>query len=101
MLKHKAALEREGFSVTLPMLDDDGTVEEIMEGNRKAMWNCDEIHCFWDGHSLGTAFDFGMAYYARKPFKLVYLNDHKIEDGMKAYSYWCFGTYFNKWEEKK
>ena len=43
--------------------------DNILPTNLKAMEGCDEVLVFWDGGSLGTMFDMGMAYALRKPIK--------------------------------
>ena len=36
--------------------------EEILERNKQGLLDCEEVHVIWDGVSLGTIFDMGMAY---------------------------------------
>jgi hypothetical protein len=64
-----ARLEREGASVHYPPRDvdqtDDGIGLAISEAHREAMLGCDEVHVIWDGASVGSHFDFGMAFMLR------------------------------------
>jgi len=47
--------------------------DQILPANLKAMKECEEVHVFWDGGSLGTVFDMGMAFALGKPIKPVML----------------------------
>ena len=64
-----ARLERDGASVHYPPRDvdqtDDGVGLAISEAHREAMLGCDEVHVIWDGGSVGSHFDFGMAFMLR------------------------------------
>ena len=64
-----AWLERDGASVHYPPRDvdqtDDGVGLAISEAHREAMLGCDEVHVIWDGGSVGSHFDFGMAFMLR------------------------------------
>ena len=46
----------------------------ILQDNLKALKKCDKlVYCFWDGESLGSMFDMGMAYalgYTILPIKI-------------------------------
>ena len=61
-----ARLEATGASVHYPPRDvdqtDDGVGLAISEAHRVAMLSCDEVHVIWDPTSLGSHFDFGMAF---------------------------------------
>ena len=61
-----ARLEADGASVHYPPRDvdqtDDGVGLAISEAHRAAMLTCDEVHVIWDSTSLGSHFDFGMAF---------------------------------------
>jgi hypothetical protein len=62
-------LERQGYSVHYPPRDvdqtDDGVGLAISEAHREAMLGCDEVHVIWDAASVGSHFDFGMAFMLR------------------------------------
>ena len=88
MLDYAEKMESEGHRVFFPALDDSKfkSTLEILETNRKRMASADEVHLFYDGKSHGTIFDFGMAFMAGKPLKIIYINDKSIVDGMKEYA---------------
>jgi hypothetical protein len=68
--------EREGFSVhsyrNVNQVDPTGGVN-ICNHHRQAMRECDEVHVFFDSTSVGSHFDFGMAFILEKPIKLIKL----------------------------
>ncbi len=69
LLKEAVALEESlGERCYIPGRDTpqkDG--DEILRCNLDAMLKCDDdVHVVWDGSSLGTAFDMGMAYALNK-----------------------------------
>jgi len=59
-------LEADGATVHYPPRDvdqtDDGIGLTISQAHRVAMKACDEVHVIWDPRSLGSHFDFGMAF---------------------------------------
>jgi len=72
--------------------------DEIIRINRTEMEKCDEVHVIWDGVSLGTLVDIGMALGMHKPIYIAdivcrswtsYLMDGKVgtylipEEGME------------------
>jgi hypothetical protein len=61
-----ANLEAEGNSVHYPPRDvdqaDDGIGFGISDAHRTFMRTCDEVHVIWDPESVGSHFDFGMAF---------------------------------------
>jgi hypothetical protein len=64
--QYVAELEKNGYSVHYPPRDvdqtDDGVGLAISEAHREAMLGCDEVHVIWDAASVGSHFDFGMAF---------------------------------------
>ncbi len=76
-------LEAKGISVHYPPRDvdqtDDGIGYGISDAHRKAMIECDEIHVFWNGKSIGSHFDLGMAFMLQKfkKIKFVIVNDYE------------------------
>ena len=64
-----AELEATGHDVHYPPRDvdqtDDGSGRTICVAHRTAMLAADEIHVWWDSSSLGSHFDFGMAWMLR------------------------------------
>jgi hypothetical protein len=64
-----AGLEARGMLVHYPPRDvdqtDDGVGLAISTAHRAAMLNCDEVHVIWDARSVGSHFDFGMAFMLR------------------------------------
>ena len=69
------ALINEGNEVEMPIFDDHPEFNElgICESNRQMIEWADEVHVLWDQRSLGTVFDFGMAFALRKKVKILYL----------------------------
>lgn len=59
-------LESLGATVHYPPRDvdqtDDGIGLAISQSHRSAMRACDEVHVIWDPTSVGSHFDFGMAF---------------------------------------
>ena len=47
------------------------TGEEILEKNRQALIDSNEVHVIWDGVSFGTLFDMGMAFGLNMPVKII------------------------------
>lgn len=64
--RYVAELEARGVSVHYPPRDvdqsDDGIGLKINSAHRDAMLQCDEVHVIWDNESMGSHFDFGMAF---------------------------------------
>ena len=87
MLAHKKELEKRNHTVILPAFDDHPELNEleICEFNRKKIKEADEVHIFWDKRSMGTIFDFGMAFALRKKIKIVYLELKTFDGVMKRY----------------
>ena len=76
------ALEKEGHFVHFPPRDVDqadrpGDADAICKAHLEAIANVDEVHAWWDPTSLGSHFDFGMAYMLNwfRPIKFVIVND--------------------------
>ena len=66
-------LEKAGHSVYYPARDTQQfDIRKILCSNLDGLKWCDEVHCLWDGSSLGTIFDLGCAYALNKPVKIVY-----------------------------
>lgn len=85
-LQHKRKLLKAGHQVRTPKFDDfKGTELEMCCMNRKLVEWCDELHIIWDGRSLGTIFDIGMAYALRKPWRLVYLEKKSFVNLIKQH----------------
>ena len=72
-------LEKDGHHVHYPPRDveqnQSGT--GICEAHADAMYDCDEVHFWWDPDSKGSHFDFGRAYmlHTHKGLKFVVAND--------------------------
>ena len=69
-------LESKGHTVHYPPRDvdqtDDGIGFNICNTHRKAIIECDEVHVLWNKESIGSHFDFGMAFALNK--KIVVAN---------------------------
>lgn len=89
MKSYKAHLEFEGHKVRLCQFDCEGLTEfEIMDRNRKNIRWADEVHIFWDGRSIGTIFDIGMAFALKKTLVLAYLNKKHFLNFLKEACRW-------------
>jgi len=67
-------LESTGYRVHYPPRDtnqDDPIGINICSQNRDAIKKADEIHIYWNSKSEGSLFDFGMAFMAEKPIRLI------------------------------
>ena len=58
----------------------------VLIGSTGYREKADEVHVIWDGRSVGTVFDFGMAFALRKPIKIVYIEPKTITGVMKLYA---------------
>ena len=76
-IKAGEKLESDGHTVYIPGRDtpqgDHLDGEDILQHNFNGLRGCDEAHCYWDGTSLGTIFDAGMAYALRIPIRFKYV----------------------------
>ena len=90
MREHKLMLmEYENpCQVKLPTLDKDvpGSDLELLNRNRAMIEWADEVHIIYDGRSIGTVFDFGMAFALRKPVKIIFMEKKSIKDQMQQYA---------------
>jgi len=92
------SLENKGYIVHYPPRDvkqTETTEHAICEAHARAMLVSDEVHAWWDPTSLGSHFDFGMAYMLFHMWgkKFVLANNPPIT---KTRSY---GNYFRKLAE--
>ena len=76
-------LEDKGYMVYWPLEDtdqDDKVGIRICCDNRKAIWEADEIHIWFDSSSEGSGFDMGMffAFLMFSKKKLVIINKREI-----------------------
>ncbi len=73
--------------VRLPLLDGDATTElELVKGNLKNIWWCDQVHLFWDGRSPGTLLEIGMTIALEKPLFIKHLEEKSLTNLMKQYA---------------
>jgi len=84
---HAVRLIVQGHEVKAPAFDDFEGLDElgVCEYNRSIIEWAEEVHIFWDQRSMGTIFDFGMAFALRKPVKVVYLEKKTFAGVMKKY----------------
>jgi hypothetical protein len=94
-LDHHDSLVAKGHEVRLPALDSKQELDELglCEYNRKAIEWADEVHVVWDQRSVGTLFDFGMAFALRKRVRVVYWEPKTFPGVMKKYEAWCESVY--------
>lgn len=89
--KYVKDLAVQGHRVRVPIFDyhpPECNELWICEQNRFTIEWAEEIHIFWDGRSIGTIFDMGMAFALKKKVKVVHL-------GKKS-----FINFLKLWEEK-
>lgn len=91
------AIRDKGHEVRLPAFDNfDYNELEIILHNRSIVEWADVVYILWDGRSMGTVFDFGMAVALRKKIKIFYLNKKSIVNAMLMYE-----DYINKKDEEE
>lgn len=75
------------YWVRLPVLDQHPELDElgILTVNREMIEWADEVHVLWDQRSMGTMFDFGMAFALRKHIKIVFLEPKTFTNALKQY----------------
>jgi len=85
--EHKKKLEKEDNDIRIPAFDDHEELDElgVCKYNRELIKWADEVHIIWDRRSMGTIFDFGMAFALEKPIKIIYLEPKTFEGVMKKY----------------
>jgi hypothetical protein len=83
---HADELRRQGHEVRTPAFDDHELDElEICEKNLTNVIWAKRIDIFWDRRSIGTIFDFGMAFALLKPVKVIYLEPKTFAGVMVKY----------------
>ncbi len=86
IIRHRSGLIREGHKVEIPAFDDHELDElGICEHNRSLIEWADRVDIFWDQRSMGTIFDFGMAFALSKPIKIIYLEPKTFANVMRRY----------------
>jgi hypothetical protein len=76
--RYSEDLEQKGYKVYFPYRDtnqNDPIGLRICTDNRKAIMEADEIHVYWNQDSEASRFDFGMAFMAEKPIKLINIDN--------------------------
>ena len=67
-----------GKSCYIPGRDTNQTQgDDILKQNLEGMKGCREAHVIWDGQSMGTLFDMGMAYGLGIPIKPIILAQNR------------------------
>lgn len=84
----KAMLQSMGHEVAMPAFDSHPVFNELelCEYNRLLIEEADEVHVIWDGRSVGTIFDFGMAFALKKPLQIIYIESKTIAGVMRLYA---------------
>jgi len=89
MLAYKKLLESiyKDIKVSIPAFDDHPELNElgICKYNLWKIKEADRVDIFWDCRSMGTIFDFGMAFALGKPIKVVYLEPKTFMNVMRQY----------------
>lgn len=87
MRKAVSVLQDLGYEARIPVFDGDCRTElEIVENNRELIRWADIVVVYWDGASIGTVFDMGMAYALEKPILLAHLNRFSFANLLKQLS---------------
>lgn len=88
MAEHANRLKAAGCDVKVPAFDNHPDLDDlgVCKYNRDLIEWADEVHLFWDQRSMGTVFDFGMAFMARKPLKILYMETKTFKGVMEKYS---------------
>jgi len=87
-LRHLGHVVRSPAFDSYPELDELG----VCEFNREMIAWADEVHILWDARSIGTVFDFGMAFALHKPIHIVYMEPKTIAGVMRKYERKCSVT---------
>lgn len=84
---HMRLLRLAGHKVYVPAFHDHKNLDDlgVCEHNREIMEKVDEVHVIWNQRSLGTLFDFGMAFAMRKPIRLIYIENKTFKGVMEKY----------------
>ena len=84
MEEHRKKLEAQKHHVKIPAFDDHPELDGlgVCKHNRALIEWADEVHIIWDRRSIGTIFDFGMAFALRKPVRIIYLEPKTFENVM-------------------
>ena len=87
MKHYKYHMEHKGHEVRIPALDDKPELDEvgICDHNLANIKWADRIDIFWDKRSMGTIFDFGMAFALGKPIKRVFMEPKTFMNVMAQY----------------
>ena len=87
MKHHKYHMERRGHEVRIPVLDDRPELSEIeiCDCNLENIKWADRVDIFWDKRSMGTIFDFGMAFALGKKIKRVFMEPKTFMKVMEQY----------------
>ncbi len=87
MKAHGCEMKTQGHEVFLPALDDKPELNElgICAYNLENIYQADRVDIFWDCRSMGTIFDFGMAFALGKRIKIIYLEPKTFMNVMKQY----------------
>ena len=86
-LMHKKSMEERGHTVRIPALDDHKELDDlgVCEYNRQMIRWADRVDIIWDQRSMGTLFDFGMAFMSEKPICIIYLEPKTFKGVMEKY----------------
>ena len=78
----------------IPAFDDTRGMDELQmcAHNRGLIEMADEVHIIWDARSVGTVFDFGMAFALRKKVRIIYIERKTIAGVMYKYADSCWNV---------
>ncbi len=87
MKEHEMVMIKRGYAVQILKMDWQGKkIEDIIDHNKRAIKDADEVHLFWDGRSSGTILDLGMTIALGKPLVIMKLNTKSIPDYVRKYA---------------
>ena len=86
MTQYAESIQNNATEIRLPVFDHDKSTElEIFNANCENIKWADRVDIFWDQRSMGTIFDFGMAFALHKPIHIEYMEPQTFANGMGAY----------------
>lgn len=74
--------------IKIPAFEEHPDLDElkVCEYNRSIIEWADEIYVIWDQRSVGTIFDFGMVFMARKKLVIEYIEPKTFKGVMEKYA---------------
>lgn len=93
LLSYIDKLRKDGHNVYYPAIEtnqNDPIGFRICLDNRKAIYDADEVHVFWDKNSKGSLFDLGMAFAYDMPIYIINKEDIEPNEGKSFENMICY-----------